>query len=405
MLIKLIISVAVVLLQTHDARCTEAGLVRLSLSKSVATTGGELGQPVVSFYTTVEVGTPPKPYRLMIDINGRENWIPHYLKLGALFPRLNYKNGYSKKSSTTSTKEADKEYTIVYDGCELTGKAYKDNLSFKDVVEAKNSSSTSDRQSIYQRFLAMSSASNDNFSRRGGDLDGVMSLNPWPISETGSDLMTVSMSRANMIKELKFAIALQDNQFGAKSESGSKNVGELSIGGLNSNYHLGALRFHKVWSQHSWELKMQSVMLGSASVSCGPSASGNECSALISTRHNDIYGPAKDVQQVLSLLGFEDELKSQGFKGDRLYEIDCLKVASSPAITFMIDGSYYMIPPTSYIRKKIEGLIFKTQTCYVAILANQESTDKQWILGTNFLSNFYSVFDINSRQIAFGLRK
>lgn len=368
--------------------------MRISLSKTTSSTGGDHSQPLTSYYVKIDIGTPPKPFRMLVDVNARETWLPHYLKLGVLYARLNYLNGYAKKSSSTSVKEAEKEYTIDYNSCELTGKAYRDLFEFKDVVESLKV------PKFVQRFLAISSASNDRFGRRG-EVDGAMALNPWPISETGSDLISVTLSRTDLIGELIFGLSLEDNQnLDGKAIPG----GELTLGGTNPNLYIGNFRYHTIWSQYTWELKLQSVMLGASVVSCGQGGTGDECTALISTSHNDIYGPSKDVQQILILLGFGEDIKSNGFKANKLYEIDCLKVASSPTLTFVIDGLYYVIPPTSYIRKKVEGLIFKSQTCYVSLLAN-EASKNQWILGTHFLSNFYTIFDISNRRIGFGTRK
>lgn len=355
-------------------------LVRISIGKTTSKQAGDLGQPVTSYYANVDVGTPPKPFKFLLDVNAREIWIPHYMKLGLIYTRLNYKDGYAKKDSTTSLKE-NQEYSIDYDGTVLTGKAYKDQFEFKNVTESLV------KVKYMQRFLAISSANNDGFTRH--NVDGVLALNPFPLSETGSDLVTVGLSRANMTSQLKFSLLLDQDM-------DSDRGGELAFGAEDRTKYLGALRYHQVVPQHRWELNMQSVMLGGSVVSCLEGS----CTALISTSRNDIYGPTKDVQLILKLLGV---IKSeQDYKDNQLYEIDCLKVASSPPLTFIIDGAYYTIHPLSYIRKKVDGLIFKSSTCYVSILGN--GSQKNWELGTSFVSNYYAVFDVNSRQVAFGVR-
>ena len=77
--------------------------------------------------------------------------------------------------------------------------------------------------------------------------------------------------------------------------------------------------------------------------------------------------------------------------GTTVFEIDCLKVDTAPNLTFVIDEAYYEIPPTVYIKKKADGPLFKSSTCYVALLPNPSAA--KWLLGTNFLANFYSIFD------------
>lgn len=363
------------------AHLVSCKMVRLSLGKSSSMKAGDLGQPLTSYYANVDVGTPPKAYKLLLDVNARETWLPHFLKLGLIYQRLNYMNGYAKKDSTTSIKE-DQEYTIEYEQNQLTGKAYRDYFEFKNV------SGTTDRVRFLQRFLAISSASNDRFTRYAG-VDGVMALYQYTISETGSESVVIGMNRAEFASELKFSLLLDAN-------TDTDQGGELVFGDTDRASFIGRLKYHPV-SGPNWGLKLQSVMLGSSVVSCSQA----NCDAIVSTSKNDIYGPPGDVKQILKLLHI---IKTEAeFKEDHLYEIDCLQVASTPPLTFIIEGAYYTIHPLSFIKKKVDGLIFKSTTCYLSILSN--GSQKTWELGTNFVANFYTVFDVNQRQVAFGMRK
>jgi len=359
----------------------------VSLLKTTQSNGGALDQPITSYYLNANIGIPPKRFRLLLDVNSREIWVPHYSKMGLVFNRLNYKNGYRGKDSKTSYKEEDQKYTIESDGCALTGKAYRDIFEFNDLIHS------SLVPKFQQRFLAMSSASNGKFGDRG-NVDGVITLNPWPISVTGSDLMSVNLVRSGAIDELKFGLSLEDDQ---SLESEAKYGGELTLGGISPTsfhaYSLESLRYHKVVSRYAWELPLDNVLLGAISVSGTSNLTG-----VVSTSHNEIYGPRKDVEQILILLGFGDEIGKDGFKTNKVYEIDCGKASTLPPIHMVIEGSYYTMKASSFIRKKTSGVIFKSEGCYVAILVN-EASDNQWILGTNFLTNVYSVFDINSRKV------
>lgn len=359
----------------------QSKLVRVNLEKKTSPQKGHLGQPVTSYFVNVHIGTPPKEYKMLLDMNGREVWLPHHSRVGLLLNRLNYSGGYSKKASSTSFKEEKDIYNIGYKGTQLSGKAYNDLWEFKDVTESL------DFPRFRQRFLAISSASNDQFTRFA--VDGVLAINPWPVSETGSELVAVSMTRANLTRELKVGLLLDQNET-------TTYGGELTFGGTNPTKYLGALRFHPVVSQHSWELKLSIVMLGHESIYRDDDTS----TALISTSSNDIYGPPKHIMRILKHFGYSDI--ENDFDDEKLYDIDCLKVAQAPFITFVIDDAYYMLNPLSYIGRKTEGLLFKSQTCYLAILSNK-STNK-WELGTRFVSNYYTVFDLRARQIALARR-
>lgn len=355
-------------------------LVRVNLRKSTNDEGGSLGQPLTSYYTKIEVGTPGKPYKMLVDVNAREIWLPHFSIIGLIGARLNYGIGYAKKGSSTSVKEEKEIYSIGYKDTELAGKAYRDVFAFTDVTESLSP------VKFEQRFLAISSSNNNHFNRFKAD--GVLPLNPWPISETGSDLPTIGLRRAKLTNELKFALQLDRNET-------SNEGGELTFGGLNPTKFMGALRYHQVQGQHAWEVNLSNVMLGAETMGC----TKDKCTAQLSTNTNDIYGPARYVRQILVSLGAENV--TNVYDEGKLYAIDCLKVATAPTLTFVIDDAYYMLHPLSYIKKRTEGAIFKSMSCYVSILSN--GSDHKWELGTNFLSNYYTVFDLDQRSVAFGM--
>jgi hypothetical protein len=354
-------------------------LVRIALHKDTQQQAGNLTLPVTSYYARAEIGTPPKPFNLLLDVSAREVWVPHYSRLGLIYSRLNYKNGYCKKDSSTSVKEPNEIYKIQYSETELSGKAYRDVLGFVDVLPAG-----SPPVKFEQRFLAISSASNDKFTKFGS-ADGVMAFSPWRVSETGSDSIGASMIRSNLTSALTIGLAL------SSPAADGAELGELSIGGPNpEKYVLNSVRYHSVISQYTWAVGLQRVMVGSSPVeACSRSNNGTRCVAELSTTASDIYGPNQAIGALLNLLGF-DEAKIN-FHQSQVYEIDCIKVASAPSLNFMIDGALYTIPPTSYIKKKVDGLIFKSSTCYVGLLPNW-SEDK-WTLGTSFLANFYTILD------------
>ena len=358
-----------------------ADIVRVPLKRTTALQAGELGEPVTSYLVSVNVGTPQKTFDLVVDISASETWLPHHLRLGAVFTRLNYKNGYAKRDSTTGVKE-DKEYSIEYRGCKLSGKAYEDVFEFKDAASSSNKS-----QRFNQRFLAISSASNDNIGRLEG-VDGVFPLNPWPLSWTNHDLPMTTMRKDSVISEKVFSLSLNSDTIPE-----SAHGGELILGQVPNGHRT----FHTCINRERWELNLQSVMLGNNIVSC----SDRKCKATLSTSRNDFLAPKQDLVKILQLLGFENVTET-AFDSKKLYEVDCLKVADAPPLTVLLDGSHYVVRPTSYIRKKVDGWFYKSATCYVAILASK--SEDEWELGTNFLANFQTVFDVQRQQVAFKIK-
>lgn len=362
-------------------------IIRIVLNKQTEMEAGLGGQPLTTYYVNLDVGTPPKGYKMLVDINAQETWLPHSLPISFVFNRLHYAKGYSKKGSSSSSKESSKEYDVEYQTCTLTGKAYEDFITFADPVINHQ------KATLRQRFLAMSSASNGALSDY--PTDGVLAMSPALLSNTGTRSLLVNMEQACLIDDLKFSLYLDSN---LKNNDG----GELTFGGLNPTMFIGNIYYHQVANLHGhWELNLQNVMFGGQVVSCNRLG----CTALLSTGVNELYGPPDDVNLIMNLLGISngDRKPTDEVKEHEIFEIECLRVAELPVLTFNIDGIAYHVPPSMYVKKKVDGIIFKTSTCYVTIFSNTESN--QWILGTNFLANYYSTFDINKRQVGFAAKR
>lgn len=363
-------------------------MIRVALHKGTTMKAGIHGQPVTSYYARVDIGTPPKTFNLSIDIGARETWLPHYSMLGGiLFNRLHYRRGYSKKSSSTSVKK-NSVFTFEHMQCELEAKPYEDLFEFKDVIESLS------RPIVRQRFLSVSSASSDRFA----DLpsDGIVAFNGQPESAAGTRLLILNLLQAKLIDSPIFSLWLDANP---ESNEG----GELTIGGLNPTRYMGVMIRHPVVTGNGgdrWAVGLKEVLLGETVVSCYR----KNCSATLATGVNDLFGPREDVLRIMEALrsiggGIRIERSSNN---EDLYEIDCLQVVNLPPLRFVINDVPYQIQPVDYLRKKVDGVLFKSATCYVAILPNDSS--KSWILGSNFLSNFYTVYDYNKKEIGIAAR-
>lgn len=365
-------------------------LVKVPLRKFTIVHGDSQGQPLTVYFVRAGFGTPSKPFNMLVDVNGREVWLTHRPRMGPFPTGLKNMNGYCRECSTTSLKEQHEIYKINYLETELTGEVYRDEVGLEKVAEGAHNTS----QSVWfqQRFLLISSASNDRINKYDV-VDGVLALGPQSVSETGADSVTVAMRRANLISRIRFCLEIDPEPEGERG-------GELTIGGIDVRKYRDDLKYHQLSSRNSWELGLQMVMLGADSMNACSSSSNrlDACIAVLSTTTNYIHGPSESIRVLLRLLGVDE-----GSEGRPLREIDCSKVANSPTLTFVIDGTQYPVPPTSYIKRKIDSSHSNSSTCFIGLQSNL--SDNRWELGTSFLLNFYTVFDMENLSVAFGRRK
>lgn len=395
---QLIISfpVLIVFLLGHQVDAL-ARLIRVPLSRTITQGAGAYGQPVVSYHTLLSVGTPPKSFKIQFDIDTSESFVPHY-SWNPFNRNLHYSDGFKCKSSSTCVR-SNTEFTVEYQHVKLIGKRYEDVLSLSMVylnettTPMANASSMLTRQAPTwrQNFLAIASASDSRFSSL--PVDGFFGLGPAAKSHSGVQNMLACLHSANLIDNLQFSLWYNPT---LDSMSG----GEIMLGGVDVDRYHGQIYWHHLsaFSPHEWSLNLQSVSVGNQVIACaGPNLPVGGCTAKFSTGLSDIYGPREDVAKIYSLLN-----STKSSSGLEL--IDCRRIQSLPYITFYIDGISYHLLPSNFIRKTIDGSIFK-DTCYVAILPNVDSAHKTWTLASPFLGAYYSIFDLTYRQIGFATVK
>jgi hypothetical protein len=378
-----------------------ARLIRVPLTRAITQEAGQLGQPVVSYYTTMNVGTPPKLFKIQFDIGSDESFLPHY-SWNPFNRNMHYSTGYQCKVSSTCTKN-NNEYNIEYQHVKLTGKRYEDLVTLNAVYSSGADATTmhpylnnnntavttiqplNQLASWRQNFLAISSASDARFNPL--PIDGFFGLGSAPQSTTGVSNVLTRLRSSNLIDNLQFSLWLNP-------VLDSPHGGTLVLGGVDTNLYQGKIYWHSLEATHAngWQLRLQSVSLGNQFVGCSaPGRTG--CQARFSTGVSDIYGPRDDVMKIYSLLNTTKS--STG-----LHLIDCRRIPSLPYITFYIDGIPYYLYASNYIRKTVDGAIFKRETCYVAILPSDDDATT-WTLSTPFLGAYYSIFDMTYRQIGF----
>lgn len=344
-------------------------------------TAGTLGQPVINYYTQINIGSPAKSFYIQFDTDLQDSFVPHY-EWSPFKNNLHYGKGFQCKVSSTC-KKTDHTVTIEYQHCKLTGKPYNDLLTLVDA----QSSSQRYPVSLRQGFLAMSDASDARFKNL--PVDGFFGLGPRIHSSTTPNLL-VALHNAGYIDNLQFS-------YWINPVLDSRQGGELILGGVDVNRFQGKIYWHPISGLSTrWSIGLQQVILGHQTVSSCAASGPSRCEAVISSATNEIYGPKGDVDRIYGLLNTTRQ-PSTG-----LELIDCRRLAKLPVLAMVIDGIPYTLLPSNYVRRMTTGSIFKTETCYVAILPNTDrSNTRTWTLGTNFLGSYYTIFDITYGQVGF----
>lgn len=75
----------------------------------------------------------------------------------------------------------------------------------------------------------------------------------------------------------------------------------------------------------------------------------------------------------------------------------CKNIQNFPDLIFNVDGTEYLVPKEGYIVKRSWGM------CLIGIMTHD--TMSVWILGLNFFSNYYTVFDQEKYRVGFAINR
>lgn len=365
-----ILHLLIIYIRPNDAA---ARTIKVPLISAKTPGAGVFGQPVINFYAPIGLGTPPKKFNVQFDVGLSEPFVPHY-KWNPFKINLHYSKGFQCAKST-SCNRTNRSFTLDYQNCRLEGKSYEDIMTLTNAYGPGVVS-----VSIRQKFLGISDASDARF--KDLPVDGYFGLGPLTQTPSGA---------TNIIDSLRSANYIDNNQFSFWFNPilDSPQGGELILGGVDQTRYQGKIFWHPLIGVHSqWTIGLQHVGIGGQTVGCFE----HGCEAVLSTGLNEVYGPRDEVNKIYRFLNTSHQESG-------LELIDCRRRSSLPLITFTIHGIPYVLLPSNYVRKTTDGGIFKSETCYVAILASDKAG--KWILGTNFIGSYYTIFDMTYRQVGF----
>nr|XP_023023248.1 lysosomal aspartic protease-like [Leptinotarsa decemlineata] len=115
----------------------------------------------------------------------------------------------------------------------------------------------------------------------------------------------------------------------------------------------------------------------------------NGCSAISNTGSNEIVGPPADIDQI------HDLIDAQLHNGS--WVVNCDTVNKLPKIDFVLGGQYFRLGGPNYIIKINSG----PYTMCVSAFSSYQTDKDMWILGGAFLSQYYSIYNIEDKTIGF----
>lgn len=347
------------------------------------------GAPQTSYFGVINVGSNNKLFNVVFDLGAKEIWIPEFYSWFSriVADNLHYDIGYDYKDSRTASY-IDKNYRFNYRNTDLKGDLYEDDVTLIELATKDQAPYVpTQRITIRQKFLSATDAGDEQF--RWKPYDGVVGLSPGQSSAQGIPNLLLALQR-EMIR-----IAVEQDP-DARIEPGygllmglcfntdfySTDGGELTLGNVDHTKFIEPVNVHRLTSYDYWQIGLNRVELGRTLVSCP-----RGCFARFDTAVNSIVGPEQDVESIRQALGADYD------QGSDLWLVACDRISALPSLVFHVDGIAYQLPSGHYTRAyHYKG----TQTCYLTI---KPWDAPGWLLGTSFLSAYYTIYDFAEHRI------
>ena len=229
-------------------------------------------------------------------------------------------------------------------------------------------------------------------------------------SKAGSPLFIDLMYESGEIPAREFSLYLTDYFSNPDDSSGSKII----LGGysLESYAQNGAkVTWHSLVNQYYWSVRLVSVKVkDSAGLNATSDLATRSSIAILDSGTSYLLMPVEDFTSLLTMLTNDFGLEFQKYGGSSLYSAPCFysTYESLPDLQIQIDQYIYTMPRHTLF-------VYESFNCYLLAIGRdfgvqtswtyEDGEMKQvkspgiWILGNNFLHNYYSIYDLENSRV------
>ncbi len=306
------------------------------------------------YFGEIALGTPTQKFKVVFDTGSSNLWVPSHSCWS--IPCWIHNTFKSSKSSSFNKNGTSLE--IKYGSGGVKGFFSNDHVTLGGVV-AKD--------------ITFGEATHlSGFSFIAAKFDGILGMGFRSISINHVITIFEALYEQKQIEEAAFSFYLSKT-------AGSSNS-RLILGGADEKYYEGKLNFYPVISETYWVIAMNSFKVNGQEVKVSK--------AIMDTGTSLIVGSKDIIDKINNYIGKVDP--------------SCKDLDKLPEVSISIGDENYILRPEDYILKA--GLFGYVQ-CVSGFMAMDLPLKDTVILGDVFLKTYYTVFDMNHKQVGIARAK
>ncbi|KAJ7141119.1 aspartic peptidase domain-containing protein [Mycena epipterygia] len=331
-----------------------------------------------SYFGTVNIGTPPQPFNVILDTGSSDLWV-------ADTSCSTCDRGtplFNPQQSTSFASESSSSATISYGSGAVAG------LISKESVSMGNFSLSS------QGFLSVQQTTDGLLS---GSVSGIMGLAFGAISSTQAVPFWQGLISANQLATPEMAFWLTRFR-GVKGVQEEEPGGSFTLGGTNSSLFTGDIEFLPMAGSSTpsfWLLSVSGITVQGNALAL--SATGDQALAAIDTGTTLIGGPTADVNALWAKIPGSGPITSMpGF-----FQFPC---STTVKVSMSFGGKSWPIDPADMNLGPGNGGTMCMGGVFDLTLGSDieaNSGNPSWVVGDTFLKNVYSVYRQNPLSVGF----
>jgi len=311
------------------------------------------------YYGEIEIGTPGQKFEVIFDTGSSDLWVAAS-DCGTSCGRHAEYN--SAKSSTYVANGT--AFDIQYGSGPVSGYESMDVMSTGS-INVKN-----------QVFAEVTDATGLGLAYKIGKFDGILGLAFPILSVNKVPTVFENMASQGLVDKNLFSFYLG-------TDNGQK--GELLLGGIDENHYTGDIDYVPLEAATYWQVKLDGLKVGETTYGAGDHAIVDSGTSLLT-------GPTSVVKEIAEAMGAKKINKAE-------YMVSC-DAQGLPSFTYTLNGKDYTLDSSDY-------LIPDGDMCLLAMMGLDvpRPNGPLWIMGDVFMRKYYTVFDVENKQVGIALAK